>query len=249
MLAVRYNINLVNIHILYPSLLSRKYELFYSLRAYCYMRTGKRRKSANNTPQCELPMELNPFESTKETPKAEVVARIDKECIEAAFKSSRKRVMRTKGTLQITELTERFSAIGDVTLHVLTLSAFATGSKLIKKEVNLEDGAGDSNALVATRGGSQPWQFPQETTPKGWGTLKIGTSGYVYKHWKNIVYGEGVPQKQWFELYTRLFDTVEINNTYYKLPAPEVFESWRCQAPSRFCYALKFSRCCLIVTL
>jgi hypothetical protein len=83
-LAVRYNINLANIHILYPSLLSCKYELFYSPRAHCDMRTGKRRKSANSTPQCELPMELDPFESTKETPKAEDVARIDKECIQAA---------------------------------------------------------------------------------------------------------------------------------------------------------------------
>jgi hypothetical protein len=70
------------------------------------MRIGKRRKSASNTPQCELPMELDPFESTKETPKAEDVARIDKECIQAALKPSRKRVKRIKGTLQITELKE-----------------------------------------------------------------------------------------------------------------------------------------------
>jgi hypothetical protein len=92
----------------------------------------------------------------------------------------------------------------------LTLSAFATGSKLVKKEVNPEDGADDSNALVATRGGSQPWQFPQETTRKGWGILKIGTSGYVYKHWKNIVYGEGVPQKQWFELVEPFMPTCQL---------------------------------------
>jgi uncharacterized protein YecE (DUF72 family) len=64
----------------------------------------------------------------------------------------------------------------------------------------------------------------------------------VYKHWKNVVYPEGVAQRQWFELYTRLFDTVEINNTFYRLPAPEVFEGWRDQAPSGFSYALKFSR-------
>ena len=49
-------------------------------------------------------------------------------------------------------------------------------------------------------------------------------------------------QKHWFEMYTRLFDTVEINNTFYRLPAAEVFEGWRDQAPPSFSYALKFSR-------
>lgn len=126
MLAVRYNTNLVHIHILYPTLLSRKYELFYFLRAYCYMRTGKRRKTTNNTPQCELPMELYPFKSTKETPKAEDVTRVDKECIEAAHKPSRKRVRRTKGTLQITELKEGFSAIGDVRMHFFDIIRFCS---------------------------------------------------------------------------------------------------------------------------
>lgn len=91
-------------------------------------------------------------------------------------------------------------------------------------------------------GGSQPWQCPQELKQSGWGTFRLGTSGYVYKHWKKVVYEEGISQKQWFQLYTRLFDTVEINNSFYRLPAPQVFEGWRDQAPQGFCYSLKFSR-------
>lgn len=77
---------------------------------------------------------------------------------------------------------------------------------------------------------------------KSSGMFRVGTSGYIYKHWKGVVYPEGMPQKKWFEHYTQIFDTVEINNTFYRLPSHEVFESWRDQAPEGFCYALKFSR-------
>jgi len=77
---------------------------------------------------------------------------------------------------------------------------------------------------------------------KSSGMFRVGTSGYIYKHWKGVVYPEGVPQKKWFEHYAQIFDTVEINNTFYRLPSHEVFESWRDQAPEGFCYALKFSR-------
>ena len=62
------------------------------------------------------------------------------------------------------------------------------------KKVKLEAGAEVQHvtrALTVTRGGSQPWQCSQERAREGWGTLRIGTSGYVYKHWKNIVYEEG----------------------------------------------------------
>ncbi|GLJ11132.1 hypothetical protein SUGI_0144040 [Cryptomeria japonica] len=77
---------------------------------------------------------------------------------------------------------------------------------------------------------------------KSSGKFQIGTSGYIYKHWKGVVYPEQVPQKKWFEYYTHIFDTAEINNTFYRLPSHEVFETWRDQAPAGFCYALKFSR-------
>ena len=72
--------------------------------------------------------------------------------------------------------------------------------------------------------------------------IHVGCSGWVYKHWRGILYPEGLPQRLWFERYAEEFDTVEINNSFYRLPKPETFDKWRKQAPDRFCYALKANR-------
>ena len=63
------------------------------------------------------------------------------------------------------------------------------------------------------------------------GTIRIGCSGWNYEHWRGRFYPEEAPPKQWFELYARAFDTVEINNTFYQLPAAQTFKAWREQAP------------------
>lgn len=72
--------------------------------------------------------------------------------------------------------------------------------------------------------------------------LRIGTSGYQYDHWRGIFYPRELPRKRWFEHYAQRFDTVEINNTFYRLPRAEVFDAWREAAPRGFLYALKLSR-------
>lgn len=72
--------------------------------------------------------------------------------------------------------------------------------------------------------------------------IHVGCSGWVYKHWRGIFYPEGLPQRLWFERYSQEFDTVEINNSFYRLPAPETFDTWRKQAPPGFCYAVKANR-------
>jgi uncharacterized protein YecE (DUF72 family) len=74
------------------------------------------------------------------------------------------------------------------------------------------------------------------------GRFRIGTSGYQYDHWKDIFYPHDLPKSRWFEHYSRYFDTVEINNTFYRLPNSDVFDAWRDAAPRAFTYALKFSR-------
>lgn len=74
------------------------------------------------------------------------------------------------------------------------------------------------------------------------GKLYVGTSGYQYNHWKGVFYPEDLPKREWFRFYSRYFDTVEINNTFYRLPGPETFDHWREEAPRDFCYAVKFSR-------
>ncbi len=74
------------------------------------------------------------------------------------------------------------------------------------------------------------------------GEIRIGTSGWVYPHWKGVYYPEDIPQRDWFGHYVRDFDTVEINNTFYRLPKPETFEHWREVAPQNFLYTFKANR-------
>ena len=72
--------------------------------------------------------------------------------------------------------------------------------------------------------------------------IRIGCSGWNYRHWRGIFYPEGLPQKGWFNHYAATFDTVEINNSFYRLPSAETFGKWRDQAPPGFCYAVKANR-------
>lgn len=70
----------------------------------------------------------------------------------------------------------------------------------------------------------------------------IGTSGWNYPHWSGLFYPRELKPGAWFQHYAKFFDTVEVNNTFYRLPAPEVFVRWGKDAPSGFCFALKASR-------
>lgn len=78
--------------------------------------------------------------------------------------------------------------------------------------------------------------------PSAAGRLRIGCSGWVYKDWRGVVYPEKLPQRLWFQHYATLFDTVEINNTFYRLPTVEKVEGWAAQAPPGFEYALKLGQ-------
>ncbi|WP_166040164.1 DUF72 domain-containing protein [Sphingosinicella sp. YJ22] len=72
--------------------------------------------------------------------------------------------------------------------------------------------------------------------------IRIGCSGWNYKHWRELFYPKGLAARRWFAFYAEHFDTVEINNSFYRLPAPETFDKWREQAPPGFCYAVKANR-------
>ena len=72
--------------------------------------------------------------------------------------------------------------------------------------------------------------------------FRVGTSGWVYPHWRGVFYPEGLPQARWFAFYARHFDTVEVNNTFYRLPPPGTFHRWREGAPPGFLFAVKASR-------
>jgi uncharacterized protein YecE (DUF72 family) len=70
----------------------------------------------------------------------------------------------------------------------------------------------------------------------------IGTSGWHYKHWLGVFYPEGTGGAQMFDFYARYFDTVEINNSFYRLPSAKTFDAWRESSPPEFCFAVKASR-------
>jgi uncharacterized protein YecE (DUF72 family) len=71
------------------------------------------------------------------------------------------------------------------------------------------------------------------------GQARVGCSGWMYKPWRGVVYPEGLPQRRWFEHYATLFDTVELNTTFYRLPTGPTVDRWRDQAPDGFVYAVK----------
>jgi uncharacterized protein YecE (DUF72 family) len=85
----------------------------------------------------------------------------------------------------------------------------------------------------------QKWMSPRRRTAA---EVRIGTSGYQYDHWRGPFYPDDLPKRRWFEYYAGRFDTVEINNTFYRLPKEETFDRWREQAPDGFLYVLKYSR-------
>jgi uncharacterized protein YecE (DUF72 family) len=72
--------------------------------------------------------------------------------------------------------------------------------------------------------------------------VRIGTSGWHYKHWIGKFYPADMRTPRMFEYYQRFFDTVELNNSFYRLPTPEAFAAWRDAAPANFCFAVKGSR-------
>jgi uncharacterized protein YecE (DUF72 family) len=71
--------------------------------------------------------------------------------------------------------------------------------------------------------------------------VRIGCSGWNYRDWKDRVYG-GAPARAWLELYAEIFDTVEVNNTFYRLPSQSAVEGWAERTPPGFLFSVKVSR-------
>ncbi len=67
----------------------------------------------------------------------------------------------------------------------------------------------------------------------------IGCSGFYYKEWKEIFYPKGLPQKQWFEYYCQHFNTLEINNTFYRFPQLKNLQGWHQRSPKDFLFSIK----------
>jgi uncharacterized protein YecE (DUF72 family) len=74
------------------------------------------------------------------------------------------------------------------------------------------------------------------------GEVRIGTSGWQYRHWRGAFYPADLPHDRWFAWYAERFDTVELNATFYRLPGRPTWEAWRRKAPDGFRFAAKASR-------
>jgi uncharacterized protein YecE (DUF72 family) len=72
--------------------------------------------------------------------------------------------------------------------------------------------------------------------------VRVGCSGWNYPHWRERVYPKGLPSRRWLAHYAELFDTVEVNNTFYRLPRRESVAAWVEESPPGFVFAVKASR-------
>jgi uncharacterized protein YecE (DUF72 family) len=73
-------------------------------------------------------------------------------------------------------------------------------------------------------------------------SVRIGCSGWNYKHWRDVFYPPGCPTRHWLEHYAEHFDTVEVNSTFYRLPLRSSVERWVELTPPGFLFTVKASR-------
>jgi uncharacterized protein YecE (DUF72 family) len=72
--------------------------------------------------------------------------------------------------------------------------------------------------------------------------VRIGCSGWSYRHWRDRFYPPGTPASRWLPHYATVFDTVEVNATFYRLPRRDTVAAWADQVPDGFLFAVKGSR-------
>jgi uncharacterized protein YecE (DUF72 family) len=72
--------------------------------------------------------------------------------------------------------------------------------------------------------------------------VRVGCSGWQYRDWRGAFYPDGLPQRRWLEHYATVFDTVEVNATFYRLARAEAVARWVEQTPPGFTFTVKASR-------
>ena len=70
----------------------------------------------------------------------------------------------------------------------------------------------------------------------------IGISGYDYKGWRGRFYPEKLPARQWLHYASRIFNSIELNGTFYSLKSPDVFRRWADETEDEFLFAIKGGR-------
>ena len=79
-------------------------------------------------------------------------------------------------------------------------------------------------------------------TTRAHGRAYVGCSGWSYRDWRGTFYPPELPARRWFDAYAARFATVEVNNTFYRMPSPETFTTWAQRAPEGFVYSVKVNR-------
>ena len=74
------------------------------------------------------------------------------------------------------------------------------------------------------------------------GKLYIGTSGWCYNNWVGNFYPRDLNKNKWLKYYSKYFNTVEINSSFYHLTRKETFNNWALQTPDNFVFVVKASR-------
>lgn len=72
--------------------------------------------------------------------------------------------------------------------------------------------------------------------------IRVGTSGWLYAHWRGRFYPEKLPKTHWFGHYVTVFDTVELNGTFYGTPRETTVQKWYASTPEGFLFSAKGAR-------
>src|SRR6185503_1887448 len=110
----------------------------------------------------------------------------------------------------------------------------------------------DRGGLLPRRSGLGPRGRPDRGAARGGRSrcpgedramnLYVGTSGFAYKEWKGFFYPEDLAANQMLRFYGERLRTVEINNTFYRMPKTSVVEAWAAEVPESFRFVLKASQ-------
>ncbi len=93
-----------------------------------------------------------------------------------------------------------------------------------------------------SRQAKAPGRAGKRAAASGKPQVLAGTSGYSYKEWRGVFYPEQAQPDEWLEFYANRLPTVEINNTFYRMPRSHVVETWRDSVPEDFRFVIKASR-------
>jgi uncharacterized protein YecE (DUF72 family) len=72
--------------------------------------------------------------------------------------------------------------------------------------------------------------------------VHVGTSGWQYRHWRNVFYPPGLRSQDWLQFYVRHFETLELNVTFYREVKASTYERWHESVPASFLFSAKMSR-------